>query len=144
MKFGHLSNGKIVTVKLPIMHDNKAYYTSDPELLLTLGEKEIVYTPAPEASNKGRYECFWNETDRQIIREWVFVAYTENDLKQIYKKQAVKYIREKYNTSQEFALLREYLIDPDTNKEAFEEYNTYVESCKAKAYAEVYGKEENN
>lgn len=138
MKFGHLVNGKLIATKMPIIHDNRTYFTNDPDLLLTLGEKEVVYSSMPTATNKGRYQCVWKETDKQIIQEWEFVAYPEYQLKDLYKKITVQYIREKYSSNQEFAILREYMAYGETCKEAFDEYSQYVESCKAKAYAEVY------
>lgn len=138
MKFGHLVNGKLIATKIPIVHDNRTYFTSDPDLLLTLGEKEVIYTPSPDATNKGRYQCVWKETDKQIIQEWEFVAYPEYQLKEQYKKLTVQYIREKYSTNQEFAILREYMTYGEAYKEAFNEYNSYVESCKERAYAEIY------
>lgn len=42
-------------------------------------------------------------------------------------------IRHKYTVSAELAILRQ----KDTKPEEFAEYNTYVESCKAKAKAEL-------
>ena len=142
MKFGHLEKGKLVVAKMPIVKDNKTYFTSDPEVLLTLGEKEVVYSQAPEATNKGRYQSTWKETDTQIIQEWEYIAYPDYQLKDIYKRQTVKYIREKYSSNQEFAILREYMVDQETNKEAFEEYSAHVEACKVRAHEEIYGTDE--
>ena len=137
MKFGHLDNGKVVYAQSPIVNEGRIYYTSDPEIMLTLGYKEVVYTSKPTATG-GKYTPTWTETDTQIIQEWEFEAYTEDQLKEQYKKLTVQYIREKYSTNQEFAILREYMTYGETCKEAFDEYSNYVESCKERARAEVY------
>jgi hypothetical protein len=141
MKFGHLVNGKLVSAKMPIVKDNKTYYTNDPELLFTLGEKEVVATSMPPLSDDGLYKSVWKETDKQIIQEWEFEAYPESILKDKYKALTVKYIREKYSQNQEFAILREYMVDQEANKAAFEEYSNYVEACKVRAHQEIYNTE---
>lgn len=141
MKFGHLVNGRVVIAKLPIEYEGRTYFTSDPEVMLSLGEKEVIYSTAP-ASDSGIYTPVWTESDTQIIQEWVFEAYTEEQLKEQYKKLTVHYIREKYSTNQEFAILREYMVDQEANKEAFEEYSAHVEACKVRAHEEIYGTDE--
>lgn len=137
MKFGQLVNGRVKYAKFPIVCGGRTYYTSDPELMLSFGYKEVVQS-IPPTSKSGVYKLKWVETDTQIVQEWEFEAYTEEQLKEQYKKLTVQYIREKYSTNQEFAILREYMTYGEAYKEAFNEYNSYVESCKAKAHAEVY------
>lgn len=139
MKFGHLVEGKLVEAKFPIKYNNADYFTSDPKVLLTLGEKEVIATPAPEVSFKGKYAETWNETDTKIIREWTFIPYTETELHVKYEERTRAYIARKYSSADENKVLREYLAYGDSYKTAFDEYNTYVEECKARAKAEVYG-----
>ena len=57
-----------------------------------------------------------------------------------YETLCQKYIREKYSATDENKVVREYLVDMyNTEKRVqFEEYNAYVESCKARAKGEVY------
>lgn len=143
MKFGQLINGYLKLAKFPIEHDGRTYYSSDPDVMLSLGYKEVVYTTAP-TSETGVYKPTWTETDTQIVQEWIFEAYTEEQLAERYKKLTVKYIREKYSTNQEFAILREYMTYGETYKEAFDEYSNYVESCKERAHAEIYADETTN
>ena len=44
-------------------------------------------------------------------------------------------IRSRYNASQETKILRMYLADPVANKTAFDEYNSFVEECRAAGVA---------
>ena len=138
MKFGHLVNGRVVIAKLPIEYEGRTYFTSDPEVMLSIGEKEVIYSTAP-TSDSGIYTPVWTETETQLIQKWEFTTYTEEQLKEQYKERTVEYIREKYSVNQEFAILREYMTFGETCKEAFDEYSNYVESCKTRAYEEIYG-----
>lgn len=56
-------------------------------------------------------------------------------LEDLYGQTVVKYVREKYTLNDELAIQRQR----DDKVEAFNEYNTFVEDCKARAYREVYG-----
>ena len=58
-----------------------------------------------------------------------------------YETLCQKYISEKYSFADENKIIREFLADMyNTEKRVqFEEYNAYVESCKARAHKEVYG-----
>lgn len=62
---------------------------------------------------------------------------TEEEKEQIklaeYENNIVVEIRKKYSLNQELAILRQR----DTKPEEFEEYNTYVEQCKAKIKSEM-------
>lgn len=68
--------------------------------------------------------------------------FEKNDtLDELYSQRIVELIRLKYTANAECAILRkiqfgELLI---TDKEA-DDYETYVNECKAKAHKEVYGK----
>lgn len=137
MKFGKLIDGKVAYAQLPIEHDDQAIFTSDPEVMLSLGYKRIINSKV-SASERGVYKSVWTETDTQIVQTWVLEPYTEEQLKERYRKRTVQYIREKYSTNQEFAILREYMTYGEDCKEAFDEYNNYVEECKTKARAEIY------
>lgn len=52
-----------------------------------------------------------------------------------YKERIIALIRERYSMDDEIALLRQR----DSKPEEFDEYNTFVESCKQTAHIEVYG-----
>ena len=51
----------------------------------------------------------------------------------LYENLIVKKIREKYSVNEELAILRQR----DSKPEEFEEYNAYVEACKAEIKAEL-------
>lgn len=140
MKFGKLIDGKVVYAQLPIEYEGRTIFTTDSEVMLSLGYKKVK-NASMFASEKGVYKSVWTETDTQIVQTWVLEPYTEEQLKERYKKKTVQYIREKYNTNQEFAILREYMTYGDACKEAFDEYSNYVEECKTKAHAEIYAQD---
>ena len=52
-----------------------------------------------------------------------------------YKDRIISLIRERYSTDDEIAILRQR----DSKVEEFNEYNQFVESCKAIAHNEIYG-----
>ena len=69
----------------------------------------------------------WSETGTQIVREWTFVPYTDEELHKMYQQTVVKYIREKYTVNDENEILREYLAYGESKKADFDEYNvSYV------------------
>lgn len=74
-----------------------------------------------------------------------FIQLTEEQIaeqkQKRYESLCQQYIRERYSPTDENKVVREYLADMyNLDKKAqFDEYNTYVESCKIKAKAEVYG-----
>lgn len=139
MKFGHMENGRVVHAKLPITVDGRDYFTEDAALMLAAGEKELVDAAKPAPQSGGVYTASWTETDTQILRTWIFVPYTEEELHTRYRGLAVRYIHERYPASDENKILREYLAYGEAAKPAFDAYNTYVEACKARAHAEIYG-----
>lgn len=53
---------------------------------------------------------------------------------ELYEEKVVRLIRERYNVNQEIAILRQ----KDVKTGEFEEYNSYVENCKAKAKEEIW------
>lgn len=57
----------------------------------------------------------------------ILLAKKNNIMDKIYPKLVEEAIREKYSLSDEFAILRQR----DTKPEEFEEYNSFVEQCKA-------------
>lgn len=139
-RFGHLVDGKLVVPRLPIKYNGMAYFTSKPKIMLSIGQKEIIYATEPEATAKGLYVSEYTETDTQIIQVWTFVPYTEEQLRKEYETRTIKYIREIYSSDDENKILREYLAYPDRTeaKEEFVTYNTTIEECKQKARTEVY------
>jgi len=63
---------------------------------------------------------------------------TSEQIEQQYKDRVVSLIREKYTADDEFALLRKSMADyigDDTQE--FDEYNEFVEGCKAQAKLEL-------
>lgn len=72
----------------------------------------------------------------------VIVELTEEEKKVKYEELTMKYIHEKYTYDDENKIMREYISDRENEeyKRAFENYNSYVITCKAKAKEEVYGK----
>lgn len=56
-----------------------------------------------------------------------------SSFEKLYEAVIVRKIRERYTANQELAILRQR----DTKPEEFAAYNTYVESCKAAAKAEL-------
>jgi hypothetical protein len=53
----------------------------------------------------------------------------------VYEYEIIKRIRQKYSINQELAILRQR----DTKPTEFEEYNAFVENCKAAVKAEMEG-----
>lgn len=139
MKYGHIENGRLVYAKLPITINGMDYFTDNKALMLEAGEKEIVETEKPSERADGGYTTSWKETETQIVREWNFVPYAEEDLHTKYTGLTIRYIHEKYPISKENEVLREYLAYGETHKAQFDEYNAYVEECKVKAHKEIYG-----
>lgn len=69
MKYGKLENNRIIYAKLPLKINGKDVFTTDAEIFLSQGYKEIVNT-TPE-QREGYYPVGrWEETELQIIREW--------------------------------------------------------------------------
>ena len=140
MQFGHLENNKLIPAKQHITIGDRDYFTCDPELMLQAGEKEVITSEKPiEERLNGKYILSYEETDTQIIQTWSFIEYTEDELLTHYRNLTVKYIREKYSINEENQVIREYLAYGEEYKPAFDEYNTYVEACKVRAHAEIYG-----
>ena len=61
-----------------------------------------------------------------------------------YEMLAQEKIRERYTATDEYKVLREKLAGRDGSEEQFNEYNQYVEQCKAEAYLEIYGEDGGN
>lgn len=70
--------------------------------------------------------------------------YEANRKQMRYEQLCNDKIREKYNLNDENQILREYLANPgdEVKKQAFDEYNQYVEGCLAAARKEIYGETE--
>lgn len=139
MRFGHIENSVLIYAKLPVTVSGREYFTDDAAIMLKAGEKEIIDTAKPDDKNDGIYVSSWNETETQIKRIWTFKPYTEEEKKLKYRALSVKYIREKYSINDENQILREYLAYGDQYKQAFDEYNAYVEECRSRAHIEIYG-----
>ena len=73
----------------------------------------------------------YNPSEEQILSE----GWEEyDDIAERYKDRVIERIREKYSVDDEIAILRQR----DSKVEEFEEYNEYVEDCKAKAREDVF------
>lgn len=62
------------------------------------------------------------------------LAKLNNLLDKLYGQRIAELIRERYSINDELAILRQR----DTKPEEFEEYNAFVEECKAQAKEEIY------
>lgn len=109
-------------------------------------EKETV----EKTNEKG--EIVYEEVEVEKSRTYLtcdlvanFIQLTEEQIaeqkQKRYESLCQQYIRERYSPTDENKVVREYLADMyNLDKKAqFDEYNTYVESCKIKAKTEVYG-----
>lgn len=73
----------------------------------------------------------YNPSEELILADgWTVYDNTQEE----YENKVVELIREKYTLNQELAILRQR----DVKTEEFEEYNSYVENCKAQAKEEVF------
>lgn len=71
------------------------------------------------------------------MQNMAIVDYTpqlDNMERKSYEDRVVELIRQKYSANDELAILRKKLANIDSTE--FEEYNAYVEECKAKAKTE--------
>lgn len=141
MKYGHLLNNQVIYATYPLRVGNTDYFFPDSDIALQAGEKEIIDTVKPSDTYKGKYVMSWTENETQIVRTWTFVEYTDKDKENRYNVLTVAYIRKQYSANDENKILREYLANGESHKEAFDTYNSYVEGCKAAAYAEAYESE---
>lgn len=97
-----------------------------------LEEVKIVEYPAV---TKTYLTCDVVVIDRpQISEEEKAIALEKAKLKK-YEEMVEQLIRQKYNLSQELAILRQR----DSKPTEFAYYNLYAEECKAQAKAKVYG-----
>ena len=55
------------------------------------------------------------------------LAYKNGIVKELYENEIIRMIRRRYSVNQEFAILRQRFTKPHE----YEEYNLYVEQCKA-------------
>ena len=65
------------------------------------------------------------------------LAEMNGTLEKEYGATVNRLVRERYNLPEELAILRQR----DEKPEEFAAYNAFVEECKAKAKAEIYGEE---
>lgn len=138
-QFGKIVNRELQKPSYPIKHNDRDYFTTDPQLMLELGWKELVYTQRP-ISTEGQYIFHWEETDTQLIQTWELIQYSEEEQKKLYEIEVSKNIKEKYSLNDEIAILRKYIIDKETYQNEFNEYNSYVEQSKQKARKKIYKK----
>lgn len=141
-QYGKLENGKIIYLQQPFLMNDQLWFTNNPEIILQAGYKEIIQDDKPINCAYRKYNCKYIEHDTQIIQTWE--PSTDNDaeenLAQSYKIATVRNIRKKYSQNDEFKILREYLLNPTDAeiKNAFNNYNSFVEESKRKALESVY------
>lgn len=92
--------------------------------------KEIRQEEIEEIIQDIEYNVY-NPSEELILADgWTVYDNTQEE----YENKVVELIREKYTLNQELAILRQR----DVKTEEFEEYNSYVENCKAKAKEEIW------
>lgn len=69
-------------------------------------------------------------TEREIK-----LARVNNIVDKLYSKEVNRLIRKKYSDSEEMAMIRHHALDPVGYADEWEEYNSYVESCKLQVKA---------
>ena len=144
MKFGHLNkNGELEFASQPLMINEQLVFTDDPAVMLQAGEKQVIDLEQPTEGNlyAGYYTMKCYETETEIIRGWQYIEYDDETKHNNYERLVNKTIREKYTSTDEYKVLREYLAHPldEFYKHNFEIYNQFVEDTKVKCYEEVYG-----
>lgn len=113
----------------------------------------IIFVEAPDYVHEG-----WGYINGEFIKPqapegWLYddatgtfypEDYQETLLSKRYESLCNQKIRERYTNNDENQILREYLANPtdEIKKQAFDEYNQYVEDCLAAARKEVYGETE--
>lgn len=112
------------------------------------GEADYIVEDGTELSNKiirlyPNYDFVLKNGELVDVVEIppVIVELTEEEKKAKYEELTMKYIHEKYTYDDENKIMREYISDQENLefKQAFDSYNNYVITCKAKAKKEVYG-----
>lgn len=76
------------------------------------------------------------EDFEEVWMEAVKAAEAEAELRGEYRQRVNALVRERYDTEEELALLRK-AIAGNGDAEEFDEYNAYVEGCKARAREEL-------
>lgn len=147
MKFGHLNEqGELMFASQPLELNGSLVFTDDPEVMLQAGEKQIIDLDQPTDGNlyAGYYGIKYYETNTEILRGWEYIEYDDTIKHENYERLVNKTIREKYTSTDEYKVLREYLAHPteEVYKYNFEIYNQFVEDTKVKCYKEVYGEKE--
>lgn len=119
--------------------DNNNRYIGNRELAAdeTLPENAVSVEPILTDKQEAHFlNGSWLITD---IVEPTPVHLSDEEKKARYEELSVQYIREQYSVDDEAQAIREYLANATNAAANFTAYNTYVESCKAKAHLEAYG-----
>jgi hypothetical protein len=125
LKKGYLKDDKLVVNIIPPQeevteewhYEYKEYENGGKDRIKVI---DVAYKPAqPE-----QYEY------EDIL---IYIAYTEEQIKEQYEELIVSKIRQKYSLNQELAILRQR----DTKPTEYQEYFDYVEQCKIEAKSEV-------
>ena len=129
--------------QFPTMEAIKQAYPTD----------QLLFVEAPDEVREG-----WGYLNGEFLKPqapegWLYddetgTFYPEDyepiRLSEKYESLCIAKIREKYTANDENQILREYLANQgdETKKQAFDEYNAYVEESLAAARKEVYGETE--
>ena len=81
MKYGKLTDGQLIVAHMPIQTPSGSLSTNDPVTLLSLGYKQLVFTPAPDPAG-GALSFSWAEGEDTITQTWTVTpaADTEPDI----------------------------------------------------------------
>ena len=80
-------------------------------------------------------DCMIRDFENGIFSQALYDARKEIEKEKRYENRVEWYIRQKYSLNAELAILRQRYV----KLQEFDEYNSYVEECKARARKEVYG-----
>ena len=131
--YGEIPQGDYLTV---VSTREETETWTEKETVEKTNEKgEIVYEEVEVEKSRTYLTCDLIPNFIQLTEEQI----AEQKQKR-YESLCQQYIRERYSPTDENKVVREYLADMyNLDKKAqFDEYNAYVESCKAMAKIEIY------
>lgn len=151
--FGKILNGELIKAPNKINHNGYVYHNPKDEVYIDVGYYPVVETDMPECQEGKIYKEQYEVVDGKIVQTWVEVEIVSEEIlgeeiieddiieEEIieepiiipYKDLVVMRIRERYSIDDEIAILRQRYTKP----EEFEEYNNFVEQCKAQIKEEM-------
>jgi hypothetical protein len=69
-KFGKLENGKFIKAKHFIIDGNATIINPSDEMYEKHGYKRLVGSPLPEFEDNQYLECYYEETEKEIIKHY--------------------------------------------------------------------------